>query len=140
MKAILASIVLLATPVLAQESPKACSASGDKVVCTREGFDKLVKGYVDVKAAADKCVVELEAERKAVDDRNKAMVELQKNTQDLAREHRLYIAKSHLAVASAVLGTALMGAAAIPAIPGEYRVVSAVAGLAGTAFSVVLIW
>jgi hypothetical protein len=140
MKALLFVILFLATPVLAQEAPKACSGSGDKVVCTREGFDKLVKGYIDVKAAAEKCAIELESERKAVDDRNKAMVELQKNTQDLAREHRIYVAKSHLAVASAVVGTALMGAAAIPAIPGEYRVMSAVAGLAGTAFSVVLIW
>ena len=134
------AIMALTIPAWAQESPKACTGSGDKVTCSREGFDKLVKGYVDQKASTEKCVIELDAAKAAIADRDKAMVALQKNTEDLAREHKFYVAKSHLAVGSAVLGTALMGVAAVGSLPDSVRLVSAAAGIAGAAFSVVIIW
>ncbi len=134
------AIMVLAAPALAQESAKACSGLGDKVTCTREGFDKLIKGFIDQKASIEKCIVEMDAAKAAIADRDKAMVALQKNTEDLAREHKFYVAKSHLAVGSAVLGTALMGVAAVGALPDSVRLVSAAAGIAGAAFSVVIIW
>ena len=133
-------IMVLAVPAWAEESAKACSGNADKVTCTREGFDKLVKGFIDQKAAVEKCIIEMDAAKAAISDRDKAMVALQKNTEDLAREHKFYVAKSHLAVGSAVLGTALMGVAAVGSLPDSVRLVSAAAGIAGAAFSVVIIW
>ena len=133
-------IMILTIPAWAQESSKACTGSGDKVTCSREGFDKLVKGFVDQRATTEKLIIELDAAKAAIADRDKAMVALQKNTQDLAREHKFYVAKSHLAVGSAVLGTALMGVAAVGSLPDSVRLVSAAAGIAGAAFSVVIIW
>ena len=137
---ILWAIMSITIPAWAEESAKSCSGNADKVICTREGLDKLVKGFIDQKASTEKCVIELDAAKAAIADRDKAMVALQKNTEDLAREHKFYVAKSHLAVGSAVLGTALMGVAAVGALPDSVRLVSAAAGIAGAAFSVVIIW
>ena len=137
---VMAIVLFFALPVIAEESAKSCSGNADKVICSREGFDKLVKGFIDQKAAVEKCVIEMDAAKAAISDRDKAMVALQKNTEDLAREHKFYVAKSHLAVGSAVLGTALMGVAAVGSLPDSVRLVSAAAGIAGAAFSVVIIW
>lgn len=49
------SIWLAAVVARAEEKP--CNAVGSTVVCTREGFDILVRKYIDQKERADKCVL-----------------------------------------------------------------------------------
>lgn len=110
-------VIFLSLPAVAQETT--CKALGPLVTCQREGFDKLVRGYIDQKAKADLCELDL----------SKAQTEA-----------RFQQNKARMVALTAIVGSVLIGTAFIQSLGLETRALSGASGAGLVISSIAIAW